>query len=71
MFKINYNYLYRFKGYSYGYMFKIINGVYLRFNKYFEYVGLETYYNISPKSYTKLEQDALKTLLKLGWINEE
>lgn len=71
MIKINFSYLYKFKQYSYGYMYKVINGVYLRFNNNFEYVGLDTFYNISNKSYIRLEEDALNTLLKLGWISYE
>lgn len=71
MIRFNINYLYRLKYVQNYYMYKIINGVYLLFNKNLEYIGLQTYYNISNKSYTKLESDALNSLFKMGWINEE
>lgn len=71
MIRFNLSYLYRLKKVSDYYMFKIINGVYLLFNKNLEYIGMQTYYNISNKSYTKLETDALNSLFKMGWINEE
>lgn len=71
MIRFNLSYLYRLKKVSNYYMFKIINGVYLLFNKNLEYIGMQTYYNISNKSYTKLETDALNSLFKMGWINEE
>lgn len=71
MITINNAYLYRFKKKGSEYLFYICNGVYLGFNSNKEYIGVETIYNISTEKYVLLENKALNTLYRLGFIYDK
>ena len=68
---INDAYLDRFRKRGSEYLFYICNGVFLGFNSNKEYIGVETIYNISTEKYVSLENKALNTLYRLGFIYDK
>lgn len=68
MFYININHIEKFKKINGKFRYYINNGMYLLFKEDLSYQSLETYYNISCKNYSKIENDTLSKLYSLGWI---
>lgn len=64
-------YINKFKKFGHEYLFYVTNGVFLGFNEDLNYIGMETFYGLSPKKFADLEQKALNTLYTLGWIYDK
>lgn len=64
-------YINKFKKFGNEYLFYITNGVYLGFNEELNYVGMITYFGLSPKKLSELEEKSLNTLYTLGWIYDK